>query len=398
MGPPSFPGGRWLKAGAVLALLLGLATPARPGPAYTFTRIADSTQFDAFAGFQSLSLNASGTVAFLLRDDARGLFTGNGGALTRISLQGPSGPVSAVSIAGYPSLNAAGAIALHGAPQGGGDGLYIAAAAAQLVRVADNLGGFPFLGFANPSINDAGRVAFVADFNAGHGVFRSEPGGGFTTIADNSGRFDGFVNNGVSINAAGSVAFYATSRSGAPNSAGVFVGSGGALTTVALAGGLFDGFAGTPVINAAGQVVFQAGLSGGAAIFVGDGGSLRLVADTGGPFGGLQSPYVNDSGAVVFVAGLRAGGNGLFTGPDPALDRVIAYGDPLFGSTVLGVGGLVAENDGGQVAFVAFLTDGETVLLRADPAVAVPEPASLTLFGLGAAGLVACRWRRRGVA
>jgi hypothetical protein len=381
---------------ATLAFVFCLTTSARAAP-YTFTLIADSRFFSDFQSFRSPSLGANGTVVFMLTENngPNTIFTGNGGALTAIPLIGPAGTVGATSVAGTPAINAAGTIALQGAPQGGGDGIYLSNGG-PLIQVATNLGGFPFLGFAPPSINGFGRVAFVADFGGGQGAFRSEPGGQFTDIVDNTGVFDGFVNNLVSINDAGQVAFFARFKAGPINS-GVFVGSGGALTTIAETGTQFDGFVNVPVINNVGQVAFEAGLvAGGAGIYVGTGATLTLIADTNGVFTHFPgSPHINDAGTVVFAAGLQTGGAGIFTGPDPVADRVIAEGDPLFGS-IVDAGSLTGavENDRGQIVFMATLTNGDRVLVRADPSAAVPEPSSLTLLVLAGGTLAAWRWRR----
>ena len=319
-------------------------------------------------------------------------YTGNGGPLTAVPLIGPTGPVAA-TIMGTPAINAGGTIAIQGAPQAGGEGIYLSNGGL-LIQVATDLGS-QFFGFAPPSINDSSTVAFVADFGGGQGAFRSEPGGGFTDIVDNTGVFDGFVNNAVSINNAGAVAFDARFKAG-PIASGVFVGSGGALTTIAESGGQFDGFVNVPVVNNAGVVAFEADLAGGGeGIFVGNGGALTLIADTNGVFNRFPGTVsINDSGTVAFTAGFQNSyRSGIFTGPDPVADKVIATGDPLFGSTVFGVGGTL-ENDSGQIAFLASLTNGDTVLVRADPvsAAAVPKPSSLLLLVMGAATLAG--WRR----
>lgn len=50
-------------------------------------------------------------------------------------------------------------------------------------------------------------------------------------------------------------------------------------------------------------------------------------------------------------------------------------------------------NKSGQLTFIATLADGRVVAARADPV--VPEPSTVTLFGLGSLGLLGYGWRRR---
>jgi hypothetical protein len=284
------PARRLVTVAAVLVVLFALPASGRAAMPYTYTLIADSSAFSDFKSYAGLSLSADGTVVFMLthNNSANVIYTGNGGPLTAVPLIGPTGPVAVSNVGGTPAINAGDTIAIQGVPPGAGDGIFISNGGT-LIQVVTNLGGYPFFGFAQPSINDAGNVAFVAEFGLGLGAFRSEPGGGFTDIVDNTGVFDGFVNNSVSLNDAGQVAFAARYNTG-PVSSGVFVGSGGALTTIALAGGQISGFLGTPVINNAGEVTFEANLTaGGQGIFVGNGGLLTLIADTNGAFASFPS-------------------------------------------------------------------------------------------------------------
>ena len=106
-------------------------------------------------------------------------------------------------------------------------------------------------------------------------------------------------------------------------------------------------------------------------IFVGSGGQVRTVVDSSGPFFNFLSsghPAINDKGQVAFFGILDNFQIGLFVGPDPVADRVILIGDPLDGSTVIGLS-VFREylNNAGQLVFTVLLADGRTEIIRADP-------------------------------
>ena len=305
-----------------------------------------------------------------------------------------SGPFSFV---GIPSLNAEGTVAFHaGLDTGGGkifDGLY-AGRGGPITTIADTSG--PISGFAGfPSLNAGGVVAFFARLDAGgEGIFTGD-GGSPTLIADTSGPFSHFGDR-PSLNAAVTVAFLAGLDTGA---LGIFTGNGGPPNLIAGTSGPFSGLGGVPSINAGGTVAFFAGLEvGGAGIFTSSGGPITPIADTSGPLEGF-SPVasINAGGTVAFLASLDAGGVSILTGAHPSADRVIRSGNVLDGSTVVGLTFFregLSEN--GSLAFRAVLADGREGIYRADPVVQeVPEPGTLALLVIGAAGFAAGRWRRR---
>jgi len=365
----------WRRWTAALCLILGHTAIARAAPlsvSYSFTLVAESS--GPFTSVGRGSINDEGTVAFLasLRDGGQAIVIGNGGATT------------------------------------------------MLYATGDSFAAFPLTA---PGINDAGTVAFVAELvSAASSIFTGN-GGPTTTIADTSGRFRSFISQRSPISEAGAVAFSANLTAGG---SGVFSGSGDPVTTIADSTGPFTLFS-FQSINRAGTVAFAAGTSGLDAIVAGDGGPLSVLYDTSGRFSSFRPPDINDAGTVAFFAqlddsstGIFSGNGGpvttiagssssfmpfndpgvnnqgmvaftaflgldnigIFTGPDAIGDRVVASGDPLFGSTVVGIefdpNGL---NDAGQIAFSASLADGRQVVARADAV--VPEAPTFVLLGLG---------------
>jgi hypothetical protein len=120
-------------------------------------------------------------------------------------------------------------------------------------------------------------------------------------------------------------------------------------------------------------VAFLANLTGGGqAIVTGDGTQLTTIADTSGRFSSFFGNVgYNNDGQVVFTANLAAGGSGIFSVRDGVVEEIIGTGDPLLDSTVTSFATIPFAprglNNEGQLAFVANLADGQTVLVRADP-------------------------------
>lgn len=274
---------------------------------------------------------------------------------------------------------------------------------------------FSFIG-TSPSINERGEVAFTANLDAGGaGVFLGS-GGALTTIATTGPAAYRSFGVDTSLNNRGEVAFKATSE--VPLDRGLFVSDGNTTRTYYLAAEtVFAGSRSAPSLNDRGEVAFREFLdaggqaivrsngrdvvqiadesgpllslgdvsinkrglvafdasldAGGEAIFTGSGGTLTTIVSTlDGPiftfdFGG---PSLNDKGEIAFAATLDNGEQGVFTGPNPATDEVIGTGDALAGSTVSTVvfcrEGL---NNKGELAFVAQLADGRSVVVLATP-------------------------------
>ncbi len=370
---------RDLSRAFLIACLLITATKAKAE--YTFTLIADSTgPFGNFGTTSPVSLNASGTVAFsaLLDNGSRGVFTGNGGPTTTVT-------ISAMPFAsfGAPSINQAGTVAFYGKQATGvGEGIF-AGNGGPLLTIADTAGQFDSFG-GYTSINAAGKVAFVADQDSGPiGIFVGD-GGVATPIVINSVSLNRV--SSASIHDAGTVAFKAFLGQG-NLSMGIFTSNGGPIATIADSSGLLKSFGNTPSINSAGTVAFVGGLdfdSAAFGIYTGNGGPLMTIADLSGPFSyfdfNLNLPSINGAGTVAFMASLDSGGFGIYIGDGADTSEVIGSGDPLFGSTITSLNiSPTSFNDLGQVAFGYTLANGATGIAIANP---VPEPSSSLLLAL----------------
>ena len=327
-----------------------------------------------------VSLNGSGTVAFVARFDGSGagVFTGNGGALATIT------SVTTVPFGNpfnIPSINQAGMVAFN---DGGG---VFTGDGGPLTLIADIAGQFRhFGGQYSTSVNSAGTVAFTASQDSGGGGYFASTGGVVTPIFLNTPTLH--PDSSFALNDAGTVAFRAYfGQTGATT--GIVTHKDGLITTIVDSTGPLNYFGSAPSLNAAGTVAFAAGIGGQDGgvfgIYRGNGGALTTIADISGPFSYLgdffvNQPSVNAAGNVAFVAGLDAGGGGLFIGDGTATSEVIGVGDALFGSTVTGFAiSPTSLNDSGQVAFAYGLANGTTGIAIANP---VPEPSSSLLLAL----------------
>jgi hypothetical protein len=104
-------------------------------------------------------------------------------------------------------------------------------------------------------------------------------------------------------------------------------------------------------------------------------GTQTVVAEarfSGGQlFSRLTAIAINNTDDVALVAEPTGQPATLLKGADPETDKVLAVGDELFDSTVKTIAiSPKAINDAGQIAFLVGLTDGRSVIVRAEP-----EPA-----------------------
>ena len=339
---------------AAMGLVLGFAARGEAA-SYTFTKLEDTS--GSFLRFGFPSINDGGRVAFsaaLDTDnnnivDGSGIFTSDGTTTTTIADNS-----SPFGLFGDPSFNDAGAVAFWATLDAGGNGIFTSDGTTT-TTIADTSGPLGSFG-TNPSVNDAGAVAFQAGLN----IFTGS-GGSTTTIADTSGPFSSL--NFPSITNTGTVAFHAFLDAGG---SGIFMSDGTTTTTVVDSSSTFSALS-FPVTNNGGTVTFLGFDAGGSGVFTSNGGTLTSIADTSGPFTLFGTPSINDAGVVAFQAFISTGA-GIFSGPDPIADKVIATGDPLDGSTVAGLAfSREGLNGAGQVAFFASLADRRQGVFLADP-------------------------------
>ncbi len=236
-------------------------------------------------------------------------------------------------------------------------------------------GGGRFSDIRNASINNAGDIAF-----AGYGNFARSPavfvssGGefhqlvGFGDPAPAGGTFRSFWN--ISLNDAGQVAF--TGIVSPPTRRGVFLWSNGNTLSIAQTGDPAPG-GGTfvipgptipspyaPSVNAAGQIVFGAGLSspnGLPGVFLFSAGSLSRIAGPGDPAPGggtFVSPHfgsLNDLGEVSFATSLNPSGFGIYLASQGTINKIVATGDPAPSGDTFSRVDATRLNSQGQVAF-----------------------------------------------
>jgi hypothetical protein len=368
-GPFSFINGPSINDAGTVAFVAGLDAGGQgifTGNGTTTTTIADSSgSFSNF--FSGTSINNSGTVAFtaiLDTLDTRdipevGVFTSNGTTTTTIATaEYIPGPINQVNYFSNPSINNAGTVAYSA------EGFRFIQNRTSDGRFLDE-GDFRVSFIGPPSINNVGTVAFVRSLGRFDFEIRTNNGTTTTTIA----------------------------RAIEPYAGGT---------------GTFSRFGNALSINDAGTVAFEASLTaGGSGIFTINGTTTTTITDSSGPFidfSDFTEVAINNAGTVAFAANLDEGGGGIFIGPNPLTDKVISIGDRLSGSTVEQLGfdeeGL---NNVGQVAFFARLTDGTSGIFRAEPVPVIeptPVPDSNSALGILVAvplGLIMMRKKQQGV-
>ncbi len=225
----------------------------------------------------------------------------------------------------------------------------------------DTLGGYELAGLGAPAINDLGRVAFLATYTGGDGIFTNTG-----RVAGTGDVLSGITLTGVSgvpaINSSNKVAFIGNYVGGS----GIFTQDGAvAVTGQTIGGKTLIGFESLDM-NDAGEIVFLAQYGTGAqGIFT----PSRLVATNGTQIGSLKvgifinKPSINESGNIAFSSTYQSGGGAQAVFTEHAV--IAKPGSVIDGKTIGSPGG-ASINDGGLVAFGAGFAGGQGLFTQAD--------------------------------
>lgn len=340
----------------------------------SFVNVADTTQgLHTFSEFAAI--NDRGSVVFIAFDGAgkQGVFKWRAGSLTTIVSDADTNQRDFADAV----INAADLVAYAANPSTtGNDRAIFTSDGVHTNNIVDAkeqgiIGRF----LGSPSINDSGKIAFLAFRTNFSQAILTGDGGPLTLVADaTNSPFNAFSN--PAINNSGRVTFVGF---GNDDSVGVFIArpihelashmpSGRFIPVSDPQSPVFNDplvVFGDPVINDAGTVADSAFPSNGnVEIFTGNGRGVTARTDVDNPFlTSSEHPSVNNRGTVAFNATELGGGQGIFVettgGASPV--AVIEAGDPLFGSTVTRLKvGRFALNNRNQLAFRYDLQDGRS--------------------------------------
>ena len=360
-------------AGVTPVAAAGAASAVRTGgDEYTYTVIADTA--DGFVPSTDCpALNNKGEVAFHARRTSgeEQVLVGSGGALTIIADRDDEG---LSSIEPEVSINDRGDVAFTANLLPPGTGRAILRGNGTRLRTLVSTKDDVFAIVApTVAVNAKGRVYFkgILDEDGGfdYGMFSARrPGKPTTHFLASESEFGGEL-SAPSVRGR-RVAF--TERPDA-GGYGAYVLKGESITPIVDSTGPLNILVNPsigPGVRVALLVTLDAG--GQAIVASGGGGQVETLADTSGLFAnfGVGSPAQNGKGKVIFTAGTEEFSTyALFDGPNPATDKIIGHGDPLAGSNTYHITACrQALNDKGQIAFIARLTDGRDVVVRANPA------------------------------
>lgn len=333
---------------------------------YIFISVADSAG-PLGPNFQHVAINDAGVISFYnTKDNLKpALFTATaaGGRPTLLvtTEQGVGGPQGFTILSAASSINNAGVVVFNGTHSVTGEGVFTIDGGGAFTVVANDDNSFFYDFGALPTINDAGDVAFSG--NLYNPCCQSAMGLNGAQTYNVDGDFNLFSD--PTMNNAGMIAFRADIEPGF-STFGIFSGSADGSTAATLIAdtATFSSFSSPLEINDVGDVLFAGTLTSGVkGVFKwaeGSGAPTPVVTDAG-PFKtfSAQGLGFNESGDIAFYGSLDDFVTlGIFTGPDPVADRVIATTDTLFGSPIYSLTFNRGMNSDGDIAFGYVLKNG----------------------------------------
>jgi hypothetical protein len=331
--------------------------------------------------------------------------TGTPKAVALIGQQAPSTSGGTFSSLGKPSINTHGDVAYRADISGGAanNGIFLASnGTLTAIAVSGSSGAWYFNDFGDPSVNDAGQVAFMTRLGRGvrnNAIFLCSSSGlaMITSTGDpapgTAGTFLLLGQFGLALNNSGRIVFQA-SFAGGQSGEGIFAYANGQVTPIVLTsqpangsvGGLFSHFSGLAVNNL-GQVGFTAtllGVNSTSGLFVADSKGIHSIAvegqtapySTGGAIGRLRQPSISDTGNTFSVDNVAQKGGrfknyssiGLLQGTQAGISAVAHAGPPAAASASVATGNffhphIVGLPDGSDaLLFAAWSTVGTNAL------------------------------------
>jgi hypothetical protein len=380
---------RRLVAGcAAMLLATGIA---RAQESYTYTNIIDSSGPLKTFDFLLPSINSKGEVVFHAEFPAsggqpagEGIYVGDASGYRGIAVSGGTYR----EFFANPAINDDGKVAFQATLTNGGEGVFVGDGKTmgnQTVATSASGRLFQFslvIRFSDYglAIDGTGRAVFRAQFQGTNrvGLFSGNGSAQETQLYPPAGSQDQVVDVSPAANSRGDVVFYASTGQLLRTTT-----TGGPFTVIATTAGdsPFAEFRGSFSINEAGVVAFAARLKSGAfGVYTTDGQSAPqpVVETTTHPqFSAFRSASINNTGSVAFGADFKSGGSNIVViGPNGGRDVLTSN---LFGSTITAFDTDLpprALNDAGQVVFWYRLANGRQGLAVATPSNGV-QPKTL---------------------
>ncbi|HET9181114.1 MAG TPA: choice-of-anchor tandem repeat NxxGxxAF-containing protein [Candidatus Angelobacter sp.] len=291
-------------------------------------------------------LTSTGDVVFRgVTTGTSGLFRYSGGSVSRLVSDGSVASSGDLVFPDEPSANAAGNVVFVDI-LGNGLFLFSQGGIRKLVGLGDPApGGDIFSSFSSPTINQSGEVVFSASLASGNSGIYLLSGGNVSKVIASGDTFpDGAIFFGTfgnpSLNDAGDIAFAGSSDF--VSDSGVFLFSNGNLSVVVpaftpLPSGL-DLFPVSASVGNGGQIVFTAqrlDQGGSTGVFVVSQGNLTEVmtpgtaSPDGDTFTSAFAASINSSGQVAFATRLLQQNDAIYLSSDGNTVRIAGQGDAL---------------------------------------------------------------------